>query len=439
VNKDEILKSERLGVKYHGVEKKILISYELPEEIKNGIKSGKFKYEVKELLLSDTYTEVTFSITYTNFKKIFFFNDGFVTNSAFYTRLWTKKQSKYFNFRLQEPKYFNDYCVKRLDDFVDSLCNLLEIEPYRKELLEKEKIYYTFCKDESEVEKITGFKSKGMAFLNTDEVVTSYQTHFHEIAHILINFKLQNLGLYTLPFFMEGFAVAVGGRGGMAPRVVTDIGYYLQQTGFLTYDSIITNQQFYNYDANMTYALSGLYNTFLLSEWGAKEYLEIYEKVNGNLEFTRSINNDNLNFPPKERFKLFLNDYENEILINFNDTVKDFFEKSNQLSGNVLDKGNYFKFYVKNEISFFPMNRIDMSYQSKFFSEFSSYGYTQEQYFLLVDSIHIRVYNCYNDELISSYDQVFNLNQQSVPISSEYYVFSVNKELFEFNLYKMER
>ena len=45
--------------------------------------------------------------------------------------------------------------------------------------------------DENEVESITGFKAKGIAMLGSDEIVTSYQTHFHEVAHLLINFKLK--------------------------------------------------------------------------------------------------------------------------------------------------------------------------------------------------------------------------------------------------------
>ena len=127
-----------------------------------------------------------------------------------------------------------------------------------KRILEKQKIGYIFCADEKGVEKITGFNAKGLAMLGTDEVVTSYQTHFHEVAHILINYKLKLLGLYTLPFFMEGFAVAVGGRGGMAPRVVTDLGYFLQKSGQLTYDSIFTFDQFRSTDGSITYPVAVL-------------------------------------------------------------------------------------------------------------------------------------------------------------------------------------
>ena len=266
VDQKELAKSERLGIKYDGFKSKVLIGYELPDEIKAGIKSSKFKYEIKEQSLADTYTEVIFNVPAANYSRKYYFDNGFVTNSTYTSWLWQKEESKYFRFRIEEPKYFNEYCIKRLDDFVDMIADTLHFTISEKRILQKEKIGYIFCKDENTVEKITGFKAKGMAMLGSDEVVTSYQTHFHEVAHILINYKLKKLGLYTLPFFMEGFAVAVGGRGGMAPRVVTDLGYYLQKSGILTYDSILTNDGFYNNDASMSYAVAGLYNSFLLIE-----------------------------------------------------------------------------------------------------------------------------------------------------------------------------
>lgn len=228
VNKGELENSRRLGIQYNGVKNKFLIGNDIPEEIKAGIKSGKFKYDVSEKSLEDSFTEVTFKSPDANYSKVFYFDDGFVTSSTYVSRNWVKKESKYFSFSIQEPKYFNDYCIKRLDQFVDMVADTLGFTITEKRILEKEKIGYVFCADENEVKNITGFSAKGMAMLGTDEVVTSYQTHFHEVAHILINYKLKNLGLYTLPFFMEGFAVAMGGRGGMAPRVVTDLGYYLQ-------------------------------------------------------------------------------------------------------------------------------------------------------------------------------------------------------------------
>ncbi len=351
VNKEELAKSERLGITYTGVMNKFMLGYDLPDEIKDGVKNGKYKYEIKEQPLTDSYLQVTFSVPDANFSKVYYFNEGFVTTSTYYTRLWQKKESKYFRFSIEEPKYFNDYCIKRLDDFVDRIADTLGFTISEKRILEKEKLNYIFCSDEKGVEEITGFNAKGLAMLGTDDIVTSYQTHFHEVAHLLINYKLKNLGLYTLPFFMEGFAVAVGGRGGMAPRVVTDIGYYLQKTGELTYDSIFTFDQFKSMDGSMTYPVAGLYNSFLLSELGGEKYLELYKKVNGDLEYVKNIKNVNLELPIKERFAKYLEKYKNDTLM-YVDSL-DTLGQNNRFSPFAF-KNDFVNFFVRKDLQFGP-------------------------------------------------------------------------------------
>ncbi|MBZ0202637.1 MAG: hypothetical protein K8I03_06445 [Ignavibacteria bacterium] len=434
VNKKELANSQRLGIQYNGVKNKFHIGNDIPEEIKAGIKNGKYKYEITEKPLEDFYTEVTFKVPDANYSKVFYFNDGFVTSSTYISRNWEKIESKYFSFSIQEPKYFNDYCTKRLDQFVDMVADTLGFTISEKRILEKEKIGYVFCSDENEVKNITGFSAKGMAMLGTDEVVSSYQTNFHEVAHILINFKLKNLGLYTLPFFMEGFAVAMGGRGGMAPRVVTDLGYYLQKTGFLTYDSILTNDAFYSQDANMTYAVSGLYNSFLLSELGGEKYLEMYKKMNGDLEFVRALN-DCINFLPKEdKYSEYLNDYSNDKIIYVNpvDTVKPIFMLRG-INGTFAVTDDYIKFFVVNKYKIgFPDLKLNPEYSSrKYFELFGEGNYDSYKYMIFSAHDNISVYDLYNDELIFSYDKGLSIRPVDFPSYEGFYMFFLRKKIFD--------
>lgn len=439
VNKDELAKSERLGITYTDVKNKFMLGYELPDEIKDGIKSGKYKYEVKEQSLADAYSQVTFSVPEANFGKVYYFNNGFVSNSTYFTEGWQKKESKYFNFSLEEPKYFNDYCVKRLDDFVDMIADTLGYTISEKRMLEKEKLGYIFCADEKGVEKITGFNAKGLAMLGTDEVVTSYQTHFHEVAHLLINYKIKTLGLYTLPFFMEGFAVAVGGRGGMVPRVVTDLGCYLQKTGELTYDSIFTFDQFRNMDGSMTYPVSGLYNSFLLSELGSYKYLELYKKVNGDLEYVKNINLNSLNLPVGTKWDSYLEDYKNNPNIYFdaNDT-NTLNNGGNMGSIDVLNNGNI-KFSIPEYmfIGFLENNVSTTNYTSKLFitmfPEDSINLKFLTEYGIFVDSISVKIVNFYNDEIVVNYYKELSSENQKVPERKNRYEFFVKASILNQN------
>ena len=237
VNAEEIARSNRLGITYTGVTNKFLISYDIDEEVRKNHIENNAKYSTKILEAQGDYSKVEFDVLSMNYSKIFHFKSGkFISPSTYYTRDWETITSKYFILKISEPKYFNDYCVNKLDAFVDTMCVVLGIDESNRLQLEKEKIYYILCKDENEIKKVSGFNTRGIFITAFDEIITTYNIHYHELAHLLINFKLKNISLYTLPFFMEGFAVAVGGRGGMSPQVVMDIGYYLQVKGILTSD-----------------------------------------------------------------------------------------------------------------------------------------------------------------------------------------------------------
>lgn len=433
INIDELKQSSRLGIEYTGVKNKVLIGYELPVEIKSGITSGKYKYEIKEQPLADPYTEVTFNVPAANYSRKYYFNNGFATSSTYYPWLWEKKESKYFTFRIEEPKYFNDYCIKRLDEFVDMIADTLGFTISERRILEREKIGYVFCKDEASVEKITGFKAKGMAMLGSDVVVTSYQTHFHEVAHLLINYKLKKLGLYTLPFLMEGFAVAVGGRGGMAPRVLTDLGYYLEKSGILTYYSILTNEGFYNNDASMSYAVAGLYNSFLLSELGGEKYLELYKKVNGDLEFVKGLYSSQINLPEIAKFDYYLNKYNDDKLmyVDEKDTISTELDIKAS-NGNCVISGDYVKFFTKEKysIGFGELLTFEKYYSRKFSELYQTDKVCYFKYFILTNENEISIYNLWNDEMIYSYSYGLSVVPINIPSIKGYYTFFIQSSLF---------
>jgi len=444
INKEELEYSLRLGIEYDNVKNKFFIGNEIPEEIREGVISGKYEYNVAiephaGMKIGDTRFALT--IPDIQFRKEYYYNDGMISATTFYTRKWQKLESKYFTFRLEEPKYFNEYCVKRLDQFVDLIADTLGFTIAERRILEKEKIGYIFCKDEASVEKITGFRAKGMAILGTDEIVTSYQTHFHEVAHILINYKLKKSGLYTLPFFMEGFAVAVGGRGGMAPRVVTDLGYYLEKSSILTYDSIITNDGFYNNDASMSYAVAGLYNSFLLHELGGEKYLKLYMKVNGNLHFIKKILSQELNLPSTIAWSSFLNYYENH---------SDFyFDEADTISWNTRTQDiGYFPVKVhKNWMKFFIQDYFFLQYdylprKQKYFSRLlmdmfpddSSKANSPNEYGIFVDSVSLTVANFFNDEIVIKFDKNLSLNNENIPLKNRLFEFFLKETaLKKFN------
>jgi hypothetical protein len=432
VDKDELAKSKRLGIIYDGVKYKFMISYDIDEKVKDEVKSKGLKYDVHETDLGNGYSLTEFTVPSFNYSKKFYFKNGkWISPITYYSMGWTTKTSKYFIFKISEPKYFNDYCIKKLDEFVDSMAVLLEFDKKQRRLLEKEKIFYILCRDEKEIKQITGFDMRGQFITSMDEVITTYNTHYHELAHLLMNYKLKNLSLYTLPFFMEGFAVAVGGRGGIAKRVMLDIGYFLQKSGFLTYDSIITNAGFYSEDASLTYPVAGLYNAFLMKVLGMVRYIKLYKEVNGTLVDLEKIKRNQVDLPDAETYENYLKEYENKpnIYVDKNDTYT--------VKKNFVKVNDYYKFSVTSPFIFSPAseNTIGKDYISKKYAEIiRENSYEGFKYGIAVDSLSVSLYNFYTNEIIASYSVNFSLKPQPVPVINGRYGFFIRQNIFENDL-----
>ncbi len=442
VDSAELVLSNRLGINYLGIKNKYLISYDIDENIKKEITEKKVEYNTAILETDGDYSKVVFSVTALNYSKFFYFRAGkYISPTTYYSRNWTVYTSKYFIFKISEPKYFNEYCIKKLDEFVEKMSDLLEYTGEEKQLLEEEKIYYILCKDEKEIKTVSGFDMRGQYLTAFDEILTTYNTHYHELCHFLINYKLKNLSLYTLPFFMEGFAVALGGRGGMSTRVVTDVGLYLQKKGILTYDSIIDNDAFYREDASLTYPVAGLYNLFLINKIGITAYLDLYKKVNGDLSYLSGLKAGDIKLPDYNLFEQYMNDYliEKSVILNYGGNSLNL---SKGTGWAVADLDTCYYFNVKgNIISLYPeSNNINSEYKSRIYEEISKTNYNGENYLIKVDSSYIKVYNCYSNELLESYDVNFSLDSKTVPIVSppfdpeeRYFAFLIKKSMLDMD------
>ena len=290
INKNELAKSERLGIQYEGIKNKFLISFDIDEQVKNEIRENKTSYELKEEKLNEDFSKITFFVQSRNYSKEFYFKDDkFVSPAYYFTSGWKNFKTKYFNFFISDSLLFNNYSVEALGKLSYQPWPTLHLDENQRKLLEEKKINYILCKDEDEIKKLTGFATRELYTLAFDEIITTYNCHFHELAHLLINFKLKNLPLYSLPFFQEGFAVAAGGRGGLSRNVLFDAGYFLQKSEIIKFNSILTKEEFLSEDASLTYPVAGLYSLFLMKQYGIDSYLKLYKKYCGADSFVSEI------------------------------------------------------------------------------------------------------------------------------------------------------
>ncbi|MDD4053117.1 MAG: hypothetical protein PHR28_14625, partial [candidate division Zixibacteria bacterium] len=115
--------------------------------------------------------------------------------------------------------------------------------------------------------------------------------HEHELTHLLINYRLRQLPLYSLPLMQEGLATYLGGRWNKAPCAMRYMGYITMANEIGRMDDLLTYAGFNspNVGAEVAYPISALFTGFLVEKWGYDKYLELYQALSGSADQVRSM------------------------------------------------------------------------------------------------------------------------------------------------------
>ena len=415
---EELSLSGRLGISYKGIDKKYLISNDIDSAARVKFIRNKFTFTYSIERLAKNYSYLKVEIPSLNLMREYFFKGHYlVSKPYYYSRNWEIINSKYFVFHISNKSQFNCYAIEKLDSFITRIAHLLKYNDERISRLKQNKINYFLCKDENEIKQLTGFNARGLYYIPYDYIITTYTCHYHELLHLLMNYKLNNLYLYTLPFLQEGFAVAFGGRGGKEPDVILDMGLFLVKSGFLDYNSLLSKQQFYQSDISMSYPVSGMYNKFLIDEAGIDKYLELYQKYSASEDNIEILTIDSAELPPYNRWQNYVNAYyDSSIIISQANTeeYKVVAEKSNKYK--ISSNDGYYLFQIKDTLLLQP--EYPLKFKSKLFGEIlPNRNYKWEKYAVIADSNEISVYNFYSNNLIAKYVRGFSIAQQ--PVKSE--------------------
>ena len=452
VSEDELQSTERLGITYYEEKEKFLIGYGLPEEIKNIIKAGRENYELSYPMTGNGYGALTLTVPSENYKQIFYFkNDKYISPLTFHTRNYVKKESDFFRFFIDDTIYFNDYSIKKLDEFVDDMLSKMQFTALEREILINEKFNYVLCKDAEEIKLVTGYDTRGMYVKAYDAVVTTFNTHYHEVVHGLMYFKQKTDIKPELLFFQEGFAVAMGGRGGESFKVNIGLGRFLLTSGLVNYKDVLSNEDFINSGASISYNIAGYYNTYLFYKFGFSEYLKLYNRFSGTEDELDQADFSGIDSIKDEYFNMVLRVYAELISLgeveqdqySFEDDARleSYDGKTYDVDGNevVIHEENvkvtideiYYKFKVRNSILLSedkPMNH----YISKKFNEIiPGREYKGEKYYISVSNDEAAVYNLYSNELIGLYAKGFSTSGKPVTFKDGYFEFYVRTDVFD--------
>ncbi len=431
LDEHSIRTAHRLGIEYQGVVCKNLISYDLEDSLKHLIKQKHLPYSIVLDTIEQGYTHLLLRLgNNLRIMNFYFKARQLISPFSYFSRYWKTFDSKYFRFALSDTALFNSYSIQQLEYFMSNMATLLDFDQQEIQILQENKIYYYLCQDEDEIERITGFRTRGMYSLAYDAVITTYNTHYHELVHLLINYKLHRLSLYTHPFLQEGLAVAFGGRGGLDYRVVLPLGDFLINSQFVEISELFDRQSFMQMDASLSYPIAGLYTRFLLETKGIGFYLNLYQKHNGEADdpFVRRIQVAEL--PADSSFRSYVSNSFKQELISL--------EQASPQS-NIIIENDSVKVFQDDQKYYFLMQdylllNTDLHfprYASKKFREVLPHRtYHGEKYLIRVTADEISVYNLFTNELIASYVASFVLPPTAVPKQERGYYFSIDKTVF---------
>ncbi len=206
----------------------------------------------------------------------------------FYASEWPVVESRYFRVHAhpEARRFLNDVVLAEADSFVEQTAKRLGIDGDTRELIARDKIEYYYCASDTVVEQITGFLVKSTLDLASNDVISADFPHFHELTHLLVNIRLKELPLYSLPITREGIAVYLGGRWGKHPAALMDLAIFLYQEELVEFDSILTMTGFQTASgADIVYPVTGMFCGYLVDRLGMSDFLELYRQLSGDFKY----------------------------------------------------------------------------------------------------------------------------------------------------------
>jgi hypothetical protein len=435
VHADELALSRRLGVHYYDVQNKFLISYDVGDDVRKQISIGTLeaKYHIHELDIEYKKLLLTFEgidpaaalPTY----EFYFFNRSLISPVRYHSRNWHRFESDYFIFYISDWSIFNEYSAKKLDAFVEETLDNLEVPQELKAKLKEAKIYYFRCRDADQMRILTGCPGRGMYNLAYDYIISTYNCHYHEVAHLLVNYKLRDVHLLTHPFLQEGIAVALGGRGGRDQPVIMNLGMFLEHSGFVSYKDLLSYESFAQMDASLSYPLSGLYNEFIVREIGIEDYLKLYTQFSGSN--SRGEIPSNI-LPAEEHWNSHLQSCNSaqpiivdSMMISTCDTIHA------DMHAQICQSDDLIDFKIQGAV-LIGEEQPPEYFQSTIFKELlPGVLYRGEKYLITGGENEISVYNLYTNNLIAKYVPAMSVRQSPITIEDGFCVFSLEKNVFE--------
>ncbi len=435
VQPQELALSGRLGTMYKGVQHKFMISNDLNDDVKQQMLAGEIPYTCSIETLGNGFDCLLLDLPQQQQLRFYFQYSLLISRPAYYAKDWEQFESKFFVFHVSDACLYNTYAAERLDAFVRQIADLMVFSESDIERLQRKKIHYFLCKDDKKIEQLTGYVSRGQFYIPYDYVISTFNCHYHELIHLLINYRLGELPLYTQPFLQEGLAVALGGRGGKEPGVILNLGHFVMNSGFLDYKTLLSRNGFYSMDASMSYPASGLYTRFLIDTLGFDAYEQLYEKYSGSIESVEKNSINSADLPADALWQQYLAKFGDKDVLPATGNTENMIGFITSDEYTVAQNRDWYLFVTQKDLFVNSQIRYP-DYDSKLFKEmFPNRAYNSEKYAIRVSESEISVYNLFTNNLIAKYASGFSKDMKPVPVDEHgAFRFLVRKAIFDEGL-----
>jgi hypothetical protein len=203
----------------------------------------------------------------------------------YYSLSWPTEESRYFHVRIHPERleYIDQTLLDEADRVLEHLAREIGLSDADLAMIAEKKIEFIYCSGESDVKEMTGQLTRGLFDLASNDIISATFPHTHELVHLLVNIKLHELPIYTLPAFREGVAVTYGGRWGKDPQALLDLAVYLHREKLVELDSILSMSGFReSTGADISYPVVGLFVSYLIDEMGREKFFELYRDMSGD-------------------------------------------------------------------------------------------------------------------------------------------------------------
>lgn len=281
--------SKTLGITYRGYPLKLDCASPLFKALA-GIRTGLIEVSSYEIKVNDSLSEIIVSMksgAETIQTPYLVLGSGksaqLISPVYYYSEGWPVYEGEFTRIHIGDSTRFNRYAAEELDREVRQIGSMLGLSSEKFSILENRKIDYFLC-NEKQFEKLTGYTAHGLTVLQFDAIVSRHLPHPHELVHLLVNYALGDIPLYTVPFIQEGLAVSLGGRWGKSPAVVKQLGFAVLNMKMFTLEDILTFSDFYNKvgSADMSYPIAGIFVDMLMDQAGIDRFLDLYRDLSGS-------------------------------------------------------------------------------------------------------------------------------------------------------------